>query len=106
MVALSVTAFADPQPTTQIMSPIAVYLSAPAYKYEASFTALIMKPMANNLDYAAEADPFSYTDGEGALSPAWVIHEIPTEYHFGFDVSAGMVCHERNSTIFANGVVA
>src|SRR5690242_20401667 len=48
----------------------AVYLFSPVSTVELGFTALILKPTASNLHYAAEADPLP------APSPHWTIHDI------------------------------
>jgi hypothetical protein len=82
--------------------PPAVVLATPDYKFEASFKALILQPFANNVDYAAEALPFNYGDAQPAISPSWVIQEIPSDFHFGFDVGIGGIFHGAKSSLKLN----
>jgi len=80
----------------------AVFLESPDYCFEASFTGLGLQPLANNLDYAAEAVPFNYGFGLPVLSPSWVIPEINTDIHFGFDVGIAGTFHGANSSLMLN----
>jgi hypothetical protein len=73
-----------------------VFLSAPLHTFEVHGTALYMQPTGSNLNYAAEAVPFP------VLSPDWKIHEIESEYHFGFDVGFMGVFHCTNTTLSLN----
>lgn len=63
-----------------------VYTEAPAYTFDAQFRALILKPTANNLYYAAEAFPFDEALATPIASPKWAIFDFHPDYHFGFDV--------------------
>ncbi len=69
----------------------AVFVTTPSHSFEIEFRALVLQPTASNLHYAAEAQPLPLP------SPDWNIHEISTDYHFGFDVGFGYVCHDTNS---------
>jgi hypothetical protein len=82
--------------------PPLVTLGNSNYHFEASFTALVMQPYANNLDYAAEALPFNYGNTYPAVSPSWVIPEISTDYHFGFDAKIVGMIHSANSSLMLN----
>lgn len=96
-------ALAAPESTQAMQpSPVAVMLEAPNYSFDVNFTALFMKPLANNLDYGAEAFPFNYGDSQAAISPSWSIPRISTEYHFGFDVGVAGVFHDTCSNLMLN----
>jgi hypothetical protein len=73
----------------------AVYLSSPTYTFDAFFTALILQPTGSSLHYAAQAHPYP-----PFTSPYWHIHDVHTDYHFGFDVGLGGVFHRANSDLF------
>lgn len=77
-------------------SSSAVYLSSPAYTFDAFFTALIIQPTGSSLHYAAEAHPIP------APSPHWDIYDVHTDYDFGFDVGVGGVFHGTNSSLTFN----
>lgn len=71
---------AAPKKAPPMHPPFAVFLDHPPYVFEIEYAALILQPTASNLHYAAEADPLP------APSPNWKIHDIDTDYHFGFDL--------------------
>jgi hypothetical protein len=105
LIAFGGSAMADAPAQTQTQTPpppVPVVLGNPNYTFEASFTALIMQPYANNLDYGAEAIPFNYGDAQPAVSPSWVIPEISPDYHFGFDVGIAGIFHGAKSTLMLN----
>lgn len=93
---------APPKPPVASM-PV-VTLDNPNYVFGANFSALIMQPYANNLDFAAEAVPFNYGTDRPILSPSWVIPEISTDYHFGFDVGIEGMFHMVNTRMSLNWV--
>lgn len=68
----------------------------PPYTFELGFRALIVKPMASNLHYAAQADPLPL------VSPHWIIHDIHPKYHFGFDLEFSFFFHNLDSRLYAN----
>src|SRR5579885_2360660 len=70
-----------------------VFISSPSTIFEIEFTALILQPTASNLHYAAEADPFPLP------SPNWTIHDIDTDYHFGFDIGISGRFQELGTTL-------
>jgi hypothetical protein len=76
--------------------------ATPDFTYEMNLTGLALQPFANNLDYAAEAVPFAYGNAQPAVSPSWVIPEIDTDYHFGFDVKFLGVFREAASSLMVN----
>ncbi|MBS0652516.1 MAG: hypothetical protein JSR39_03205 [Verrucomicrobia bacterium] len=90
------------KPTQTPPSPVPVVLGNPKYTVEVNFTALILQPYANNLDYAAEAIPFNYGDKQPAVSPSWIIPEISPDYHFGFDVGIAGIFHGAKSSLSLN----
>jgi hypothetical protein len=79
-----------------------VTLMSPNYTFEVSFSALVLQPFANNLDYSAEALPFNYGDAQPAVSPDWRIREISPEFHFGFDLGIASIFHGANSNLMLN----
>ncbi len=81
---------------TEGCCPAYVSLGCPSYTFDGQFTALYLQPMSSNLNYAAEAFPLPLP------SPNWEIFDIKPDYHFGFDVGASVVCHERNSSVILN----
>lgn len=82
--------------------PIEVYLSAPKHSFEIDFDALYIQPTASNLDFAAEADPFTFGQPQPEVSPNWIIHQINPSYCFGFNLGIAGVFHGSNSTLMAN----
>ena len=85
-----------------VQAPVFVTLGNPSYSFETSFTALVMQPFAQNLDYTAEAIPFHYVDPNPALSPSWRIHEIRPDFHFGFDLGIAGMFHSAQSSLMVN----
>lgn len=79
--------------------PISVTVGSPVYTFDMYFNALFLQPLANNLDYAAEALPFNYGDSQPAVSPSWVLQEISPDLHFGFDVGCFGVFHDAKSSL-------
>ena len=67
----------------RIRAPSVVFIDSPPYVFEIKYTSLILQPTASNLHYAAEADPLPVP------TPNWKIHDIETEYHYGFDIALG-----------------
>ena len=84
------------QPTPPVRPKTDVFLSAPCHTFEIDFTALVVQPTGSHLHYAAEADPLP------APSPHWKIHDIDTDYHFGFNVGIGMISHCTNMDLRIN----
>lgn len=74
-----------PPQRTRDAQPVTV--QAPPYIFEMYFTALILQPFADNLDFAAQALPYQYGQVESsAISPSWEIYEMDPDFHFGFDL--------------------
>lgn len=73
-----------------------VFLSSPFHTFEIEGSALYLQPTGGNLHYAAEAQPLPL------LTPQWKIHEISTDYHFGFDVGIRGIFHDTNSNLALN----
>ncbi len=71
--------------------PSTVYLSSPCYSFDFDFQALYLQPSSSSLDYASEAQPLP------APSPNWRIFDVHPDYHFGFMVGLGGVCHESST---------
>lgn len=92
----------DASETEKPMMPPAVTLQEPSYLIVSSFSGLAMQPFANNLDFAAEALPFTYGQSQPAVSPNWVIPVISPDYHFGFDVSVAGIFHGAKSSLAMN----
>ena len=88
-----------PKQTPPPPNPTSVYLSSPCYCFEAGFSPLYLQPSANNLDYAAEAEPFDFAVPNPALSPNWIIYDISPGYHFGFDAEIAAIFHGVNSRL-------
>lgn len=89
-------ATAQPQPEASKLAPAnpnAVYLASPSYTFQMGFTALILQPTGSYLHYAAQANPLP------APSPNWKIHDIETDYHFGFDAELSGIFHGTNSDL-------
>lgn len=100
---LACTGFADRKEVkTDPMAPMPVTVASPGYLVETSFTALILQPYANNLDYAAEALPFNYGNAQPAVSPSWVIPTISPDYQFGFDLGVSWIFHRAKSNLAAH----
>ncbi|MFI5333941.1 MAG: Lpg1974 family pore-forming outer membrane protein [Chlamydiales bacterium] len=70
-----------------------VSLAKPDHLFEASVSALLLQPTSGNLDYAAEAIPIPLA------SPNWKIHQIDTDYNFGFDAEIRGIFRERNTDL-------
>jgi len=68
------------KPLKPMRPPSFVFLDSPPYVFEIKYNSLILQPTANNLHYAAQANPLP------APTPNWIIHDIPTDYHYGFDL--------------------
>lgn len=64
-----------------------------AYTFDLSFAALVLRPLLSNLHYAAEATPFPVP------SPSWNIYDIPTGYHFGFDIACVGNFHDQHTQL-------
>lgn len=92
----------NPCNTDLPLNPPHVTLGCPNYIFNAHFTGQALQAFANNLDYAAEALPFNYGDSQPAVSPSWSIPQIPSDFHFGFDVGVVGVFQNINSNILAN----
>ncbi|HEY5235036.1 MAG TPA: Lpg1974 family pore-forming outer membrane protein [Rhabdochlamydiaceae bacterium] len=92
-----VSASVQGKPTTDqtgtTRSSADVFLSSPSHSFEIEGSALYLQPTGSNLHYAAEAQPLPI------LTPQWKIHEISTDYHFGFDVGIRGIFHESNTNL-------
>lgn len=77
----------------QSRSSTDVFLSSPSHSFEIEGSALYLQPTGSNLHYAAEAQPLPL------VTPQWKIHEVGTDYHFGFDVGIRGLFHHTNSTL-------
>jgi hypothetical protein len=77
----------------QAPPPTAVFLGSPPTTVELSYTSLILQPTAGNLNYAAKADPLP------APSPNWVIHDIDTDYTYGFDLGISGNFYHTNTNL-------
>jgi hypothetical protein len=73
-----------------------VRLFHPRHTFEIQLSALLLQPTGSNLHYAAEAVPLPLP------SPHWKIHEIATDYHFGFDVALRGMFHHTNTNLALN----
>ncbi|MCH9621643.1 MAG: hypothetical protein S4CHLAM20_10680 [Chlamydiia bacterium] len=76
--------------------PVSVFLADPDYTIDVSFKALILQPTTTNMHYAAEALPLPVP------TPNWVIHDIKTDYKFGFDFGLARVFHSLNTMLSLN----
>ena len=96
----SATVFGN-KPSSQVdqknMQPVhstsEIFLLAPEHCFEVYGDALLLQPTGGDLHYAAEAIPLPVP------SPNWKIHDIGTDYHFGFDVGLRGVFHATNSRL-------
>jgi hypothetical protein len=86
----------QPAATEKTRSTSDVFLSHPCHTFELFGSALLLQPTGNHLHYAAEAVPLP------APSPDWKIHQINTDYHFGFDVGLRGIFHSTNSDLTLN----
>lgn len=75
-----------------------VSIESPAYCIDTQFRALIFKPSASNLHYAAQAKPLPLE------SPNWNIYDIHPDYHFGFDLGIRALFHNRCTNLALNWV--
>lgn len=73
-----------------------VFLGSPLHTFQIEFAALFLQPTASNLHYAAEATPLPVP------SPNWLIHEVDTDYKFGFDLGCSGVFHDLNTYMRIN----
>ena len=73
-----------------------VFLSHPKHTFEIEIGALLLQPTGSNLHYAAEAIPLPVE------SPHWKIHDINTDYHFGFDLGLRGLFHGTNTSLTLN----
>ncbi|HEY4255431.1 MAG TPA: Lpg1974 family pore-forming outer membrane protein, partial [Chlamydiales bacterium] len=73
-----------------------VFLANTTHTFELEIDTLFLQPMSGNLHYAAEATPLP------APSPNWKIHEISTDYHFGFDLGLKGVFHSTSTNLSVN----
>jgi hypothetical protein len=73
--------------------PNAVFLGSPPTTVELSYTSLILQPTASNLHYAAQADPLP------APTPHWIIHDIETDYTYGFDLGISGNFYHTNTSL-------
>jgi hypothetical protein len=55
-----------------------------------------LQPSGSDLHYAAEANPLPI------LTPNWKIHDIKTDYHWGFDIGVKGLFHCTNTNLKAN----
>lgn len=85
---------AEPAPPPRPSSD--VFLSSPIHTFEVQINALLVQPTGSNLHYAAEAVPLP------APSPHWIIYEIDTDYHFGFDFGLRGIFHSTNTNLTLN----
>jgi hypothetical protein len=85
-----------PETTEKPRSNADVFLSHPCHTFEMFGSALLLQPTGSHLHYAAEAVPLP------APSPNWKIHQIDTDYHFGFDVGVRGIFHSTNSDLTLN----
>jgi len=93
---LSADAAQSPPPPKKHYSPSDVFLCSPLHNVEVDFAALYLQPTGSYLHYAAEADPLP------APTPNWKIHEIHTDYHFGFDLGLKGIIHKTHSNLHLN----
>ncbi|MDE3055716.1 MAG: hypothetical protein KGI80_03360 [Verrucomicrobiota bacterium] len=63
-----------------------ITLTPPDCYVALNFSALIMQPLANNLNYGAQATFFDYGITGSALSPSWTVPSISPDLQFGFDL--------------------
>lgn len=70
-----------------------IYLASPCYTFNGYYRALWLQPTASNLCYGAEADPLP------APTPNWKIHDINTDYNYGYEVGLGAIIHDRNTKL-------
>lgn len=85
-----------PQTTEKAHSASDIFLAHPCHTFELYGTALLLQPTGNHQHYAAEAFPLP------APSPHWQIHDVSTDYHFGFDVGFRGIIHSTNTNITLN----
>jgi hypothetical protein len=85
---------ADPVETPHTTAD--VFLSSPDFRFVASGSALYLQPSGSNLNYAAEAVPLP------TPSPHWKIHNIDTDYHWGFDIELATFFHATHSHLILN----
>jgi hypothetical protein len=75
-----------------------VQLCNPCYTWGLEGSALYLQPSGSNLHYVAEAEPLPVP------SPNWIIKDVHPDYHFGFELGASAINHDRNSITKLNYV--